>query len=493
MSTYDQITNYTRETLNQLDDRVEQLEADLEQTQVELQTAVEYGEQEHNKVVALTAQVVDLQAQITDLTAKAHTDATTIAGLQIQVAALTAERDALQAELDALNNPDALFQPIDLGNDATDAEIRAAFGIPADRNLVRWTFGDQDLEKVHAQLKDNDVLVLFKGRDYWIDSSKGFMASGVKEVDGTGPDGKKDGSRVPVVHNPRLWFEMTRARAGIVALGPVVINVTDSGWTAPRQPVRKPDGSESQTVYYTNGTTGTLSGAQNTLIGYSHPSPIFANFIIKGRDFGGVAYNTIKRTGGTGVEAIVRRVTFDQSWRSHAGTPNGEAGALTFNGGRVLIENCDLITPSAGYAGGSPIMWNNNTGVTVRNVRSRGTKPGMWTFWRCGGKNVFENVSLQSSRIGVNIEQNLAGFELDWTTGANVIGMGTTESAFHFSTNPSGGPPKIALHGVTCSPNGYTPSAMCVNVYTTFGVAKRSYISCDTMPVSCVPDVAWVN
>lgn len=390
--------------------------------------------------------------------------------------------------------PSPLYTPISYPDLATAID---ALDAPADANYVYWPNGATSMETVMASLSANDILVLPEREEpYLIDSSNGFMASGVSGVDGTGPDGLKDGSIVPIVSNPRLWFEMTRVRRGIIGLGPgAVILPSNSGWTAPRQPIlpNEPEGQKFQRLYFTAGGTQNISGTQETLIGYSHSSPFFANFTIRGRDFGGVAYNSIKRTGGTGTMATLKRIHFDQSWRSHAGVPNGEAGAMTFHGGQYLVENCDLVMPSEGYTGGSPMMWNNNTGGTVRHVRSSGTKGGMWTFWRSSGVNVFENVSLLAAQTGMNLEENLSGFELDWTGGSMEVGLGFAGNKFHFGINPSGGPPRISLSDVTISTNAYTAGALTLNIYTTYGVAKRSWVTCNTYPVSCVPGAAWVE
>ncbi len=380
---------------------------------------------------------------------------------------------------------------------ASLAAAKADLGAPEDANYVPWTFGDSDLETVMASLSANDILVLpEREAPYLISSANGFMAAGVNGVDGTGADGLKNGSVVPVVPNARLWFEMTRARRGILGLGPgAVIAPSASAWSAPRQPIlqNEPSGSQFQKAYFVAGGSMNLVGVQETLIGYEHANPWFANFTIEGRDFGGIAYNAIKRTGGTGTVTTVKRVFFDRAWRSHAGVPNGEAGAMTLNGGQYLIENCDLVTPDAGYGGGSPIMWNNNTGGTLRHVRSAGTKPGMWTFWRCGGTNTFEDAHILSGQTGMNIEELLAGFTLGWTGGSLAVGLGYAGNKFHFAINPVGGPPTIALHGVDVSTNAYTAGAMTANVYSTSGVAKRSLISCDNRPVSCVPAPYWID
>jgi hypothetical protein len=374
----------------------------------------------------------------------------------------------------------------------TLADAKSALGAPADANYVTWSFGSQMLEQVFASLGANDILVLpERAEPYYIDSSNGFMAAGVSGVDGTGTNGLKDGSIVPIVSNSRLWFEMCRARRGILGMGPgAVIAPSASSWTAPRQPIlqNEPAGSQFQKAYFSAGGSMNLSGVQGGLIGNGHANPFFANFILQGRDFGGWAYNALSFGGSSA--ATIKRVTLDQAWRSHAGVPNGEAGALGFSGGSYLIESCDLIAPSTGYAGGSPIMWNQNTGDTVRHVRSYGSKSGMWTYWRCGGTNTWEDVSIQGNQVILNIEENLSGFRLDWTGGSGT--MTYTGNKFHMGCNPSGGAPTVALHGVSLATNAYTPGAFTMNIYTTAGVARRSLITCDTLPVSCVPASSWI-
>ncbi len=390
------------------------------------------------------------------------------------------------------------FRPVSYSSLAV---AREALDAPANANYVMWQWGNTDLETVFANyLSDNDILVLpERAEPYLIDSSKGFMAAGVKEIDGAGADGLKDGSRVPIVSNPRLWFEMSRARRGILGLGPgAVIQPSASAWRQGPQLILEdqPAGDQFQRIYFQSGATQNMVGAQNGLIGFEHSNPFFANFTMRGRDFGGVSYSALKKTGGTQQTQTFKRLHLDNCWRAHAGVPNGECGGITMNGGTYRIENCDLQGPD----GGSPLMWNNNTGGVVRNVRSAKPKVGMWTYWRCGGVNTLENVYIEGRQLGMNLEELRAGFELDWQRGSFSIDY-PGQSKFHFGCNPAppsstgiaGGPPKITLRGVTVSPNAYTAGAMTVNVYTTYGVAKRSYISCDSLPVSCVPASAWVN
>jgi hypothetical protein len=235
--------------------------------------------------------------------------------------------------------------------------------------------------------------------------------------------------------------------------------------------------------YMADGSSSEMVGNQNKLIDCDDPNPIYANFTIRGRDFGGVAYDTIGSPNHQ--NTTIKRVCFDGSWRGFSTIPNGEAGALDISGGTYAIENCDLRSVD----GSSPLMWNNNSGGATRNVRytSRtGTAQGGFTFWHCSGAHTFQNVWLDSS---MNIEQNLAGFSLTWN-GGRLAPSGSNR--FHFGINPENGSAKLTLTGVTIAGNSYTTGAMSVNVYTTTGKQKRSDVTCDTAPVSYLPPEMWI-
>jgi len=388
----------------------------------------------------------------------------------------------------------------DIGNSAADAPYRpasyadmsaaiAALDAPTDANYVPWTFGNTDLETVFASLSDNDILVLpERPEPYLINSSNGFMAAGVKEIDGTDATGKKDGSRIPIVSNSRLWFSMTRARRGIIGLGPgVIIEPSASSFSQGKQPIlqNEPAGQQFQLRYMTDGSSAQMVGAAMKLMESAVANPFFANFTIRGRDFGGVAYSALSMDG-TGKKTI-KRVYFDGASRGHEGVPNAETGGISILNGTYLIENCDFRSQS----GTSPVMWNRTKGGQVRNARSTRPDYGMWTFWKSGGLNTFENVWMVCNRTGLNLEENDADFELDWANGK--MQLESTSNKFHFGINPSGGSIKIRLHNVECSPNGWTPNAVCMNVYSTSGVQRRADVSSDGLPVSHLPSAYWIN
>lgn len=386
-----------------------------------------------------------------------------------------------------ISTTDAIFRPQSF---ATVAEARTALGAPAGANYVMWTFGNTDLETVFANnLGENDILVLPEREDpYLIDSSNGFMASGVTEIDGVGANGLKDGSRYPIVSRPRNWFSMCRARRGIIGLGPkVVIQPSASSWTQGRWPIlqNEPSGQQFQKCYMTDGSSMNMVGAQCKLIDCESANPFFANFTLRAHDFGGVPYNGLVMTGGTFKTA--KRIYFDGCWRGYEGVPNGEVGGLAFNQGTYLVEQCDFTSDG----GPSPLMWNRTQGGTVRHVRSSRPNYGMFTFWRAGKANVFENVWLDCNRTGVNLEENDGDFELAWTGGKMLLDSPSTK--FHFDINPSGGSVKISLTDVECSPNGYTPGTVSMGVYTTAGVQRRSDVASNGLPIAYLPGSYWIN
>lgn len=393
-----------------------------------------------NSVTALNATILELQARITEL----------------------------EENQQPVTPP---FRPVRYAN---LEEARSALGAPTDANYVQWQPEWTHLEQAFAAMSDNDILVLpERAQPYLIDSSKGFMASGVREVSGP------NGTRTPVVSNSRLWFAMSRARRGILGLGPgVVIAPSASSWTAPAQP--KP-----LIAYYTNGTTGELVGANNKLIEAAHANPFFANFEIQGRDFGGVAYSGLYTDG---VGRTVKNIFFNGCWRGFAGVPNGETGGLAMVKGTYTLDNLGFKSVD----GPSPIMWNRTTGGTASNIMADKPNYGMITFWRCGGTNVFKNVTVYNSKLGINLEEELAGFALDWIGGGMFVDSDT--AAFHLNMNPSGGSQKISLRGVKIS-GAYQGQAgkLMAHVYSTAGKQKRSDVTWDGGEIAYLPESNWIS
>lgn len=384
-----------------------------------------------------------------------------------------ARRGAISAASPEQSSPgeNAIYLPISY---PSLAAARSGLNAPVDANYVMWDNSWSDLEEAFVATNDNDILVLpERAEPYIVDSSNGFMAGGVSEVDGP------DGLRYPVVSNSRNWFSMSRARRGIIGLGPgAVIESSDSGYTHPEQPYP---------MYYYNLSgeqMGPLVGAQCSLIETRTMNCFFANFTIKGRDFGGVAYSTIKVGSNN---STFRRIHFDRSWRGFSGIPNGETGAIGIGAATYVIENC-LIVPHDTH-GPSPIMWNRSTGGSMSNVRIEQHSIGMITFWRSGGINTFTNVITKGHKIGINQEEVLSDYVLNWTGGE--ISLRDGQNGFHFNTNPSNGSIKVNVVDVDISMNGYTPGRLCAHNYTTGSTQLRSDYSWNGGEIAFLPASYW--
>lgn len=297
------------------------------------------------------------------------------------------------------------------------------FRIPRDANLVMWSHGNKTLEEVLGTLGGNDILVLpERSQPYLIDSSGGFRAAGVGSIAGQG------GKRIPVTstfqgRDARTWFAMARAQRGIIGLGPgAVIATTDSGFRQEAQIEDKGSplvgGGTSPGRYWWN-TSGVkqyeLAGAQEKLIETAHSNAYFANFGLRGRDFGGVAYSAISMPGGT-----LERLNLNGAWRGFQAVPNGETAAIAINGGRYLISRVAIgpLDEQGRRVGSSPVMVNNSPGGRWEYGDVSQTRVGMPTIWRSSGRHEWYEVSSRwGGGHGVNIEAAKDGFEFVMTGG----------------------------------------------------------------------------
>jgi hypothetical protein len=420
-----------------------------------------------------------------------------------------AELEAALAECEAGNGGGGTTPPPSTGDlyapkvYANVDELIEDQDLPTDANYVNWTASmGEDLETIFKGLGVNDVLVLpNRTQPFRFDSSRGFIAANVVNAEYLSDEdyaSKGYGSKIvtglaPIdSSNTRLWFAMTRARRGIVALGPVRVEPTDSGWKW-----RGPDGKlarqpkTDQIVNYKDGTTGKMVGVQNKLIEAEHESPIFANFILGTRDFGSIAYNGLtggKEKSGRMGTITVSRVTLDKCWHGFAGIPNGEAGGLSTQG-RYDFRNVKFITDPA-YSS-SPIMWNRSPGGVARHMDIGKHTIGMITFWRCSGRNDFFDVTTNAGEVGINLEEEEDSFELYWEGGA--MRTDARNDTKHWNINPSGGSIGVHFKGVEVTLNsGLSPNKLAAHVYGHNGVQKKSDTSFDTGETGFVPSAGWV-
>lgn len=383
---------------------------------------------------------------------------------------------------------DSTFRPVSYPDLAT---ARRELDAPTDANYVMWPAQGKDLWSVMKTLGPNDILVLpERDEPYWIDTSRGFMASGSDAV--TGPDGV---SWFPIEQEPGLFFEMCRVKRGILGLGPrAVVALSESSWTyGGRQPATG--------KFYrrrTDGTTALISNAGFGVLGCQTPNSFFANFTAQGKDFDGAAYAFlgISSQGNDNSHATVKRIHFDRAARGFLNQPHGESGALSFLNGTYTVENCDFNNEGSS----SPIMWNRNVGGVARNVRSSEPDIGMWTFWKCGGVNLIENCWIDGYKVSFNLEQNgaegIGAFDLDVVGGRLTVDSAVVGTRAHFNIFPSvEAPTRITVTDTETSPNAYTPGRTVLAVWGSSpdGTMKLSDVAAhgSTPALSCVPGRAW--
>lgn len=220
---------------------------------------------------------------------------------------------------------------------------------PQNANYVNWnTLGVATIDQAFAKLGFNDILVLpERSAPYEINSSHGFM---------------RDSGH---------FYSMTRAKRGLVGLGPGVIV--------------QPSASSYSSGHVSFGG----GGNQNRIMECYTTGGYFGNFEMRGRDFGGVQYDATVH-GGAG--AAWERIYFNGAHRGYANLPDGETGAISANAGANMAaynSEIDCRDPATGTrVGPSPLMWNNQSNVTVTDVYAHHSVAGMPTFWRCNGATV---------------------------------------------------------------------------------------------------------
>ena len=451
-----------------------------------------------------TTQIIALVKTRDELAAKLQIANETVGSRDTEIAALKATISRLEARIRELENPTPSADPHISRKPKSFFSWQAAvsaLGLPTDANYVVWKAEWTHLEQAFAALGTNDVLVLpERAEPYLVDSSKGFIAAGVKDMEyisdadyvSRSYTSKYVSGVVPVNSSSnRLWFEMARSRRGILGLGPgAVIKASKSGWKGVRQP------NNNMIVTYTDGSKGTLVGVQNKLIGSEHHSPVYANFAMAPEDLGTVAYNAIGISSSQSGNFFMRNVWIDRAMSGFAGIPNGEAGGIILGNGKYDIENV-LITTDASSS--SPIMFNRNTGGRMKNVWLGMPAVGMLTYWRCSGVNELIDVVVHAPKAGINLEEEYAGFVLNWTGGA--INVGSKGGAFHLNMNPSGGSQKIALKNVAIS--GYygderaNNGKLAAHVYkikdTDPARQRKADVTWDGGQILYLPEANWIG
>jgi hypothetical protein len=148
--------------------------------------------------------------------------------------------------------------------------------------------------------------------------------------------------------------------------------------------------------------------------------------------------------GGT-----AERLDLDGAWRGFEAVPNGEAGAISVNGGRYLISHVSTspLNEQGKRVGASPIMINNSPGGRWEYGDASQAYAGMPTIWHSSGTHEWYNVTSRWGGPGVNLEDVLDGFQFVMTGGKlwpNRAGQGGHPSPDGIYANSM----HIALHAL---------------------------------------------
>lgn len=303
---------------------------------------------------------------------------------------------------------------------------------PSGLNYRTWSFSsDTSLSAALAQMGSNDCLVLpERDEPYYIDTSHGF-------------------------NYPGAYYGMARARGGIHGMGPgTVIQLGSSG--------------------FSQGQATSGSGNLNNLISSGTAGAYFGNFTLQGRSLGGCAYDGIKVGGSNTTLENLRLVGAHRGWRN---SPPGESGGITGNGGSnlsVLNTEIDCRDASSGLrAGTSPMMFNNQAGVTVKDVYAHHSLAGAITFYRVDGATV-RNTRSEHNGSGpgglnghaFNVEQSTGTVLFD--TCKFVCDYGTN-TGVHLSVGSyNGGPARINVVSPSNDTGPYH-GRFAVNISPTYG------------------------
>jgi hypothetical protein len=327
---------------------------------------------------------------LADQIASVHLDLVAQSARWAEAEKVHAELLARVAALEAIAVPPAStpMRPIRFGS--VD-EARTVLDLPPDATYVTWRPEWTDLESAFAAMAGGDILVLpERAAPYIVDSSKGFrVPTNVARVDGV---------TAPLARG-RGWFSMTRARRGILGLGPGV--VVEVG--APGAFTQGPQPNAPRYWYDTTGKASLLTGTQESVIdfGYTAGPCYVGNLTVRGRDLGGVAYTALKHSAALTVE----RVFFDAAHRGFKAAPNGEAGAVCVNGPLVMRHvEVECRDASGASVGTSPVMLNRAPSSLIEDSYLHHATIGMPTYWECYGAHVWRRVTSEGNSVALNLE-----------------------------------------------------------------------------------------
>lgn len=356
-------------------------------------------------------------------------------------------------------------------------KAKAALGAPADATYKVWDYpAGTMLEEVFMALPANTILVLpERNEPYLIDSADGFRAAGISWIAG------KDGKQIPIKgtyrgKTARNWFGMTRTRRGIIGMGPgAVIELSPSTFT--QEPQIYPG--------HVTDKGNEMTGNAYKLIEVDEDNGFMANFTLRGRDLGGMAYNGIvfNKAG------VVRNVFLDAANRGFSAAPNGETGAIAFNNSSYLVENVEINCrdKNGTRVSTSPLMVNKSTGGVVKDSYFHDSYAGSATIWGSTGLHKFVNVRSEYLGAGVNLEANV-NLTFSWEGGTNFIAYKTNtpsgdqnyrgNTGLHVNLRSPETSTKVSLKNVKLDA-GPLPGSLSVQIFKATATAPQKQLNSD--------------
>lgn len=240
---------------------------------------------------------------------------------------------------------------------------------PADLDYRTWNFPTgTTLNVALARMGPRDCLVLpERSAPYLIDTSQGFRYPGTSSA-------------------------MARVTGGIYGLGPeAVVQYASSGFSQGRADGRA--GNPYRILEcYTDGA-------------------YFSNFTIQGRSMGGCGFDAIKAMGDHTLFENLRFVGAHSGWRN---SPPGETAAIsTLKGSGMVIRNCEIDCRDANgqRMGTSPLMLNQQSGVSVTDVWAHHSLAGGISGWRLDNATLRRVRSEHNGSSGGSLNGNAFNFE----------------------------------------------------------------------------------
>lgn len=254
--------------------------------------------------------------------------------------------------------PLGTYGPVSVA-DVNEFESKGYGAPPADANYVTWSHPTgTDLWSVFNSLGDNDILVLPEDENPYV----------VNQMYRTA-DGTANGA------NPTTDRAACRSKKGIFGLGPNAIISPAAGFPT-----------------YAAQTAN--EGVRESLVENVTTGSYHANFTIRGRNVGGLAYHALKLDGSDGAASpLVERVRTINHFGFQNFQPGEAFGILAqFHTGTAVIRRCEIDgrNPTTGVKEGSGgVHLVQGAAVLVDGCHVHGVRGhGIAHYWRLGATTI---------------------------------------------------------------------------------------------------------